>query len=178
MREPNAMDFPSTHHLGDDGVFPNSPLPALVYESAVEMPLHNPAGALESVFIEHGWVPIWRDKIYDFQHYHSNTHEAVGVFSGHARVLLGGDHGVVISLYAGDVVVIPAGVAHKRLDASDDFACVGAYPAAVEPDVKRGESGERPAADEAIKQVEIPESDPVEGRRGPLVSVWAHARSS
>lgn len=178
MREPNAMDFPSTYHLGDDGTYPNSAFPALVYESAVELPPHDPAAAIESLFAEHGWQPAWRDGIYDYHHYHSNTHEVLGVYTGHARVLLGGEQGLVISLREGDVLVIPAGVAHKCLESSRDFACVGAYPDAVEPDMQTGKEGERPAADEAIKKVPLPQADPVEGRQGPLVSVWAHSRTA
>ena len=177
MHTTDAMDFPSTLHLTDDGTFPNSVLPALVYESAVELPAHDPAAAVESLFAEHGWFPAWRDGIYDYHHYHSNAHEALGVYRGHARVLLGGEKGVVISLRAGDVVVIPAGVAHKRIEASRDFACVGAYPEPVEPDIHRGVTGERPGVDETIKKLALPHADPVEGRSGTLVSVWAHART-
>jgi uncharacterized protein YjlB len=177
MRTTSSTDFPSTLHLTDDGIFPNSALPTLVYEAAIELPPHDPAEAVENRFAEHGWVPAWRDGIYDYHHYHSNTHEALGVYRGHATVLLGGEKGVLIALKAGDVLVIPAGVAHKRVEASRDFACVGAYPESIEPDVYRGVAGERPAVDEAIKNVALPQADPIEGRTGTLVSVWAHART-
>src|SRR5437870_8580248 len=33
-----------------------------------------------------------------------------------------------LDVQSGDVIVIPAGVAHQKLDASSDFAVVGAYP--------------------------------------------------
>jgi len=172
------MDFPSTLHLTDDGIFPNSVFPALVYEGAIDLPISDPAAAVESLFAEHQWVPAWRDGIYDHHHYHSNTHEVLGVYRGHARILLGGENGVIVSVQAGDVVVIPAGVAHRCVEASRDFACVGAYPGAIEPDMLYGAQGERPTADRSIEQVALPDTDPIEGRTGPLVSVWAHARTA
>ena len=50
------------------------------------------------------------------------------------------------SLSKGDVIVIPAGVAHQNISASDDFGVVGAYPDGREWDLLRGRSGERPVS--------------------------------
>ena len=169
-------NFPSTHHLSDDGRFPNSPLPVLVYEAAVEPATHDLAHGFESLFKDHGWTPSWRDGIYPRHHYHSTAHEALGVFRGSARVQLGGDSGIVVAVKAGDVLVIPAGVAHRRVDATKDFACVGAYPEGTAPDSLYGKPNERPAADRNIEALALPHADPVEGKSGPLASVWARAQ--
>ena len=47
-----------------------------------------------------------------------------------ARLLVGGEHdkGRGIDVGQGDVLVLPAGYAHRALDEVDGFAMVGAYP--------------------------------------------------
>lgn len=176
MRASTAKNFPSTHQLGDDGRFPNSRFPVLVYENAVELPPNDPAYGFESLFADHGWTPSWRDTIFTRHHYHSTAHEAVGVFRGHARLQLGGDNGIVVNVKAGDALVIPAGVAHRRIQASKDFACVGAYPEGTSPDALYGKPSERPNADRNIEAVGVPRADPVEGRSGPMTGMWARAQ--
>jgi uncharacterized protein YjlB len=42
--------------------------------------------------------------------------------------------------FKGDVLLIPAGVAHKNVGASIDFKCVGAYPGGKEFDINLGKS--------------------------------------
>jgi uncharacterized protein YjlB len=60
----------------------------------------------------------------------------LGVASGSVRVRLGGDSGKTVVLRAGDVVVVPAGVAHKSEGASPDLVVVGAYPQGQSPDMR------------------------------------------
>ena len=58
---------------------------------------------------------------------------------GEASVLFGGPGGKVLTVRAGDVVVIPAGVAHCNQGQSDDLLIVGAYPDnGARPDLRRG----------------------------------------
>ncbi|HKJ70209.1 MAG TPA: cupin domain-containing protein, partial [Gammaproteobacteria bacterium] len=109
--------------------------------------------------------------VFGFHHYHATAHEALGVFQGRARLQLGGPEGMEVEAAAGDVLVLPAGVAHKCL-ASEDFVAVGAYPAGQDPDMNRGDAGERPAADERIAAVPLPPADPVAGADGPLRQRW------
>ncbi|MRX50165.1 cupin domain-containing protein [Paracoccus sp. S-4012] len=108
----------------------------------------------EQLFASNGWTNAWVNGVFEYDHYHTNTHEVLGCYAGHARIRFGGPQGEVVELEAGDVVVIPAGLAHCRLDASPEFGVVGAYPDGAEPDLKRG-PGEaldlpRPEADPAL----------------------------
>jgi len=125
----------------------------------------NPS-AIESLFDGNGWPAAWRNGVYPYHHYHSSAHEALGVYSGSATVRFGGPQGVTRTVRAGDVVVIPAGVAHKCLKASGDFRVVGAYPEGQSPDNCRGAPGERPAADRRIAALPDPVGDPVQGPGG------------
>lgn len=160
--------------LEDDGAIPNNAaLPLLVYRQAVALPEDDPAAMFEALFTANGWPAAWRNGIHPFHHYHSTAHEALGVFSGRATACFGGEHGVRMSVSAGDVVVIPAGVGHKGIEATSDLGIVGAYPTGTGPDLCRGLSGERPACLEAIARVAVPQSDPVYGAGGPLCEHWA-----
>ncbi len=73
---------------------------------------------------------------------------------------------------AGDVLIIPAGVAHKNLGATADLGVVGAYDRGREWDMNYGKPGERPNADVKIARVPLPQMDPVYGAHGPLLEKW------
>ena len=85
---------------------------------------------------------------------------------------MGGAHGIVLDLTPGAAVVIPAGVAHRNLEASSDFLVVGAYPRGQRWDMNDGSPGERPRTDENIRSVPLPGTDPVLGNGGPLERIW------
>ena len=159
--------------LDGDGTYPNNPrLPVLVYQGAVALPAADPAATFETLFAAHGWGGSWRNGVYSFHHYHSTAHEVLGVYGGEAEVQLGGPQGIVQRVRQGDVVVIPAGVAHRNLESSPDFGVVGAYPRGQRPDMCAGEEGERPGSDDNIARVSQPEMDPVYGAGGPLIVHW------
>jgi len=163
--------------LGDDGRFPNNHrCPVLVYPGVVRLSGgHSPtdlAVPVEELFHSHNWESSWRNGVFGYHHYHSTAHEVLGVYSGSAAVQLGGEQGIVCDVNAGDVVVIPAGVAHKKLKSSGDFRVVGAYPAGQSPDMCYGKEEERPGSDENIDRVPKPETDPVCGGSGPLLKLW------
>ncbi len=164
--------------LKDDGAIPNSRLPLLVYISAVKLSGTDPAALFEEIFQTNDWSGTWRNGIYTYHHYHSTTHEVLGVFKGSATVQFGGEHGVKQKLNAGDVIVIPAGVAHKNLGASSDFGVVGGYPGGVEWDMNYGRPEERPAADQNIARVMFPKADPLFGANGPLLKYWPPPKQS
>lgn len=150
--------------LPADGAFPNNPrLPLLLYTGALLPFGLGPAGEVEARFNANGWPAAWRNGIYARHHYHSEAHEALGVYRGWAKVQFGGPTGPIIELKAGDAAFLPAGTAHRRIEASPDFAVVGAYPPGQQPDMCYGRPGERPGAEERIARVPVPDKDPVLG---------------
>jgi uncharacterized protein YjlB len=161
------------YRLADDGVIPNNPtLPLIVYRGALP-PSGDVAANFETLFARNGWRGGWRNGIFDYHHYHSNAHEVLGIASGEARVRFGGDDGESVDVRKGDVVVVPAGVGHKRESASADLLVVGAYPEGRSPDLNTGKSGERPGVLANIARVARPAADPVFGPAGPLTKHWA-----
>jgi uncharacterized protein YjlB len=138
----------------------------------VELSGGDPASRFEHLFSVHHWSGSWRNGIYNFHHYHSIAHEVLGVYSGTAKVQLGGEQGVIVTANPGDVILIPAGVAHKNLGASRDFGVVGAYPTGQHPDMCYGKPEERPQADERIACVAMPHADPIYGQEGPMFEYW------
>ena len=159
-----------TLYFKDDGKIPNSKFPALLYRNAFSARADAGAEWLEQRFAENNWTNSWRNGIYSFHHYHSTTHEVLGIYSGKALLHLGGEQGEKIEVRAGDVLVIPAGVGHKNLE-STDLGVVGAYPDGRDWDVNRGEEGERPAADKTIAALPVPATDPLQGEEG-LPKIW------
>ena len=119
---------PLTFVFADDGLVPNNPMPFLVYKGAVDVANDHPEKTIEGLFGANGWGAMWRNGVYDYLHYHSTVHEALGVARGHARVQFGGDHGKALDISAGDVAILPAGTGHQLISASEDFCVVGAYP--------------------------------------------------
>jgi uncharacterized protein YjlB len=160
------------YFFADDGRVPNNAaLPLIVYRGAIETG-PRAAALCEARFAENGWSGGWRNGIYAHHHYHSTAHEVLGIIAGSARVRLGGEGGKTVELRAGDVVVIPAGVAHKNEGASPDLLVVGAYPGGRKPDMRKPGVQNREAALRNIAQVALPSGDPVYGDRGPLLERW------
>jgi uncharacterized protein YjlB len=168
---------PEQFRFKDNGTFPNSVLPLLVYRQAFTVDGQDPASLFEERFAENDWCNSWRNDVYSFAHYHSTTHEILGVFRGAATLRLGGEDGRNVDVNSGDVIVIPAGVAHQKLEASADFAVVGAYPEGRDWDLLRGRPGERPEADQKIAALPIPDNDPIYGAEGPLRQIWKAANA-
>jgi uncharacterized protein YjlB len=174
------QDFvqPEQLNFKDDGIFPSSLLPLLVYRDAITNDAKDPASIFEQRFAENDWTNSWRDGVYSFPHYHSTSHEVLGVYSGAATLRVGGNHGKNVEVRAGDVIVIPAGVAHQNVGASNDFGVVGAYPGGRQWDLLRGLPGERPKAEHNIAALPMPENDPIYGVEGPLRRIWKDAGAS
>ncbi len=170
--EPETAPRIEEHLFTDDGSVPNnSRLPLVVYRGVLGTG-RGAAAACETLFSGNGWSGGWRGGVYPYHHYHSTAHEALGVVAGSARVRFGGERGKVVELRAGDVVVIPAGVAHKGEGASPDLLIVGAYPGGRGPDMRVPGKGDRERALANVGAVPLPAGDPVAGRAGPLLGCW------
>jgi uncharacterized protein YjlB len=159
--------------IPQNGNFPNNPdLPLLIYKNAIELPVNNAAAKFEEIFEKNKWGSFWRNGIFNYHHYHSTAHEVLGIYRGKATVQFGGPEGFIADVIKGDVIIIPAGVAHKNLGDSKDFACVGAYPGGQDYDMNYGNEGERPKVDFQIQKVNFPQSDPILGESGGLIIFW------
>ena len=141
---------------------PNHPsFPVLLYRG-VEAAAAG-AEACRALFAEHGWRGSWVSSVLDFHHFHSTSHEVLGVIAGRATLELGGPQGRAFEVSKGDVAVLPAGTGHRRAVSDDEFTVVGAYPAGQENyDLLRGESPEEvEAARQRIAALGPPPQDPV-----------------
>jgi uncharacterized protein YjlB len=158
----------------DDGETPNNPrLPLVVYRAAVNLAgAQDPAAPFERAFAKHGWSDGWRNGIHPFLHFHTATHEVLGIARGRATVQFGGAKGQVLTVEAGDVVILPAGTGHRRIAASGDLLVVGAYPRNASFDQKRPGQVDHEKAVSAVALVPLPEMDPVHGHEGPLMTLW------
>jgi uncharacterized protein YjlB len=161
--------------FADDGDVPNNPALALIVYRGALPDVPDRAAAFEEMFSGNAWPSAWRDGVYARHHYHSTAHEVLGIAAGAVRVRLGGERGETVEIRAGDVVVIPAGVAHKREWASGDLLVVGAYPRGQHPDLCRPGQAERERSLRTIASVPLPNADPVFGADGPLVKYWRNA---
>ncbi len=162
---------------GDRGV-PNSRLPLLVSRGPRPLDPHDPASTFETVFATNGWTRSWRNGIYPYCHYHSTAHEVIGIAKGAASVRFGGGGGQVLDIRAGDVVVIPAGVAHQLIREDDDLLVVGAYADGRSWDIVREREGAAEAALTRIAAVPLPGFDPLTGQDGELPALWAAAAAA
>jgi uncharacterized protein YjlB len=163
------MTEPELHRFNADGGFPNSRLPLLLYQGA----LPADAAAMERAFAANDWSNSWRNGIFGYHHFHSIAHEVLGIASGQVTVAFGGPQGKEVMLRAGDVVVIPAGVAHRNMGQSGDLLVVGAYPGGADYDIRRGDPAELEEVTRAIAAVPLPDMDPVLGSRGGTGSSWS-----
>ena len=143
---------------------PNHPsFPVLLYRG-----IEAAAGgtdACRTQFSENGWVGSWVDGVFDFHHFHSTSHEVLGVIGGRATLELGGPQGQAFEVSTGDVVVLPAGTGHRLASSDREFTVVGAYPEGQEDyDLLRGDDPEEVAqARERIAALGAPREDPVGG---------------
>ena len=124
------------------------------------------------MFDRNGWPVGFRNGIYPFTHYHSNTHEVLGIARGEAAVQFGGKSGKILTAHAGDAVLLPAGTGHKRISSSPDLLVIGAYPPGSKYDLMRSGESDKTAIRVRIAKVAKPETDPVSGAAGAMLSLW------
>jgi uncharacterized protein YjlB len=152
-----------------DGIIPNSKLPVLIYKNVLSDAIQED---LEQTFKQNGWTNNWKDIILPYDHFHSTTHEVLGLLKGKARLMIGGKDGQEIIVETGDVIVIPAGVGHYSLDNSIDYQFVGGYPNGAAWDLKISLAENAATIMEEIAKIPLPNTDPIFGENGPLVDYW------
>ncbi|GGB00878.1 cupin domain-containing protein [Macrococcus hajekii] len=138
-------------------------LPVILY--------HDVEGSPAELFKQNGWHHIWENGVFDYHHFHPNTHEVLGVKSGEAELQIGGENGQIVTVKMGDVLLLPAGYGHKRCSQSADFKIVGAYPTeqAVDTETSYNDLND---VNKIINRVALPETDPVQGTTGPVFREW------
>ena len=171
------MKNPSLYFLKDNGKFPNSHLPVLHYPGVVKVPVLFAGKRIKALFRRNGWSNNWRDGIFTYAHYHSNTHEAMAVIRGRTTLQLGGEYGTQIKIQKGDLLIIPAGVAHKNMGDQKDVICIGGYPEGKDFDINTGEPGERPGTDQVIAALPVPANGPL-CPDTELFTIWSRYRSN
>lgn len=159
-------------------VIPNNPnFPVVLMRSVLAADMPDMAEAFEKAFKAQAWQGLWWDGIYDYHHFHSTAHEVLGIAAGQVTVRLGGEEtGRNVDLKAGDLVVLPAGTGHKKLQASDDLLVVGAYPPGQEPDLCR-HIADDPGIVHRIAGLPAPRQDPFYGD-GPLTILWSEKKTA
>lgn len=152
-----------TRHAPPGDRIPNHPRFAVLFYRGVEAAAAG--AAARALFADHGWGGSWVDGVFDFDHFHSTSHEVLAVVAGGATLELGGPQGQAFEVSAGDVIVLPAGTGHRRASARAGFTVVGAYPAGQEDyDLLRGDDpAEVAVARERIAGLGPPPHDPVGG---------------
>jgi len=171
MKQVNAAPNVQALMLKANNGIPNNPaLPVLIYPGALGVDGSDPAALFERTFMANGWPPQWRYGVFSYHHYHTRGHEVLGVYAGHARLMLGGPDGHIVEVTAGDVLLLPAGTGHCNLGSSEDFSVVGAYPPGQEGDINRDPA--TVAQIEQIAKLPFPHRDPVLGDKGGVVEHW------
>jgi len=166
-----TIEHTSVYYFNDDGTIPNSQLPVIIYRQVC--PGLAKADWLEHCFQSNGWTNNWRDSVRTYDHFHSNTHEVLGLGSGELILQIGGKmNGMQLMVAAGDVLVLPAGVGHFSVDNSRDYEMIGGYSFGKHWDMMTGKPEEREHALQNLGKVALPVTDPVFGVNGPLLQLW------
>ena len=165
--QPQALFFRA------DSKIPNNPsLPVLVYRKVLDPNTADKDRVFKKHFEKSGWCGMWTGFIFDYHHFHTNTHEALAIAKGHVRVMIGGDAGKELDLQAGDLIVLPVGTGHKMVTSSENLVVVGAYPPGQKDYNICKSVTECPDAQEEISNLALPENDPFYGVPEPLRSFW------
>ena len=152
----------------------NTRHPAVVARAALRPSPNDPAGSIRRLFEANGWTGTWTWQVFRYHHFHPDAFEVLGVATGSAVLVIGGESGQKLEVEEGDVLLLPPGWGHCMLSCSPDFAVCGAYPPGQEDyTVRRASEGYDKDVVAEIACVNVPETDPVFGGRGRLLSEFA-----
>ncbi|HEY4876598.1 MAG TPA: cupin [Puia sp.] len=147
-------------------------MPVLLYKNVLKLPFLFPGNFIRKIFERNSSSNAWKGGIFTYHHYHSNTHKALGIYRDKTKIKLGGEMGSVMEIQKGDVLIIPAGVAHKNLGNENQIGVIGAYPGGKNYDIKCRRKVERQQAEINIQNVLLPSTDPVWGAFLGVVKIW------
>ena len=164
------------HVLAPGEGTPNSALPMIIYRGAIPptADLDKDIASTRDFLAKNGWNVVWyTDKgLHPFHHFHSNAHEIVWVARGHQRGVFGGPNGLSAKVYAGDLIVLPAGTGHHGFERTDDLYMIGGYPMGVaRGNLMKSEECRAETFVDEIAAVPLP-VDPLTGRDGALTDAW------
>ncbi|RYE50784.1 MAG: hypothetical protein EOP48_19215 [Sphingobacteriales bacterium] len=84
--------------------FPNNEkLPLLIYKKALLLHPDDMEEKVIGLLKENGYENSWVGDVYDHDHFHTNTHEILVIFSGNAEIVFGGDAAKCQEVNRGDV---------------------------------------------------------------------------
>jgi len=156
-----------------DGEIPNNDeCSAMHYRAVVEITGSDPAAHFEALFDANNWPSAWRNGIFSYHHFHTTAHEVLGIYSGRASVQLGGENGDVFEVQTGDVVVVPAGVGHKKIKCDGNLGVVAGYANGDSADMCTPDAERYGNRCVRVSGVAAPTHDPVYGNPGPLHRHW------
>lgn len=149
----------------------NASVPLLIFKKALLLK-NSTIKDVKKLLKKNKWHKIWVDSVYDYHHYHSNTHEMLIVFTGKAKLQIGGVRGRVFIVSQGDVIFFPAGVSHKKISSTNDFQTIGAYPYHIKYNMIYLKLKDYYSAVSSIQKVKLPKTDPIYGKNGLLFKYW------
>ncbi|KAI5241433.1 hypothetical protein E4T43_05506 [Aureobasidium subglaciale] len=166
----------SKHQIPAHGLTPNTSIqkkPLLLYRGAFRA--NTRASQIEEHLRGLGVVePAWRYTMYSTSHFHTTSHEVLCISHGSASLCFGHEDNpscVKETVKQGDVVIVPAGVAHRLLnDLEGGFEMVGSYPKGKSWDMCYGKKGEEGKV-KGIGGLGWFGKDPLYGETGPAVDV-------
>ncbi|KAJ6109336.1 hypothetical protein N7486_001570 [Penicillium sp. IBT 16267x] len=162
-------------HIAPWGRIPNTSIqhkPLMIYHDA----FNATPGELERRLQAVGVVkPQWTYTMYRETHFHSTTHEVLGVVAGCARLCFGGEENperFEPVVQRGDLIIVPAGVGHRLLadEGEEPFQMIGSYPHGKEWDMCYGRAGEEGKV-QSIQNVAWFNRDPLYGDDGPALEI-------
>lgn len=174
----NANPRVEALYLADTGTVPNSRLPVVVYKAAFSPQAPSSSDVdqgLTQLAWRNGWKVDWveSDAVFRYTHYHTTAHEVLAVLDEVAAIRLGGEGSkTVVHVSPGDLLGIPAGVAHRRISGNQYFRVAGLYLAGAKWDLMRVTPANYRKAQHNLPNVELPEADPLYGQDGPLMQYW------
>ncbi|KAJ4266272.1 hypothetical protein NW762_004256 [Fusarium torreyae] len=170
---------------------PNNVFPVLVYRGVLPEPVDEASAT--RILERNGWEKKGTWGTITVKHYHPNTHECYGVIQGESELIFGvggaddPELGVKVLVRVGDVIVVPAGVAHASVDEDDKskdesewYRYIGVYPVGLPQyrfDLATEPLSEKSDLVEESRNVPIPQ-DPVSGDGGPLRRIWTAAQDN